>query len=85
MTAFCTKCPGQSPFFVQTPIDFGSVNPQCRCMTAKRVEDLFLADDLRALAVSIADDIDEAETHEEVEEYLEMFFRCLKFIGADDQ
>jgi hypothetical protein len=54
-------------------------------MTAKRVEDLFLADDLRALAVSIADDIDEAETHEEVEEYLEMFFRCLKFIGADDQ
>jgi hypothetical protein len=54
----------------------------CRCMTAKRVEDLFLTSDLRALSKSIADDIDEAETHEEVEEYLEICLGCLKHIGA---
>jgi hypothetical protein len=51
-------------------------------MTAKRIEDLFLAIDLRALSKSIADDIDEAETHEEVEEYLEIFLGCLIRIGA---
>lgn len=51
-------------------------------MTAKRIEDLFLAIDLRAISASIADDIDEAETHEEVEEYLEIFSRCLIRIGA---
>jgi hypothetical protein len=38
-------------------------------MTAKRVEDFFLADDLRARHCGmIADDIEACATHEEVEE-----------------
>ena len=53
-------------------------------MTAKQIEDLIFADDLRALSASIANDIDEAETHEEVAEYKEILLRCLKFIGADE-
>jgi hypothetical protein len=51
-------------------------------VTAKRIEDWILADDLRALSVSIVKDIDGAETHEEVEEIKEDLLRCLKFIGA---
>jgi hypothetical protein len=55
-------------------------------MTAKQVQDLFLADDLRSIngGDRIAEAIDEAETHEEVETIKAAYLRFFDSIGADE-